>query len=103
MKLRVIVSALAIAGMPFVAQAGGDAAAGKERAAVCSSCHGANGKAMIPTYPNLAGQNAQYLELAMKAYKAGQRSGGQAAIMTGMAAPLSDTDIANLAAYFSSL
>jgi cytochrome c553 len=103
MKLRVIVSAIAIAAMPFVAQAGGDAAAGKARAAVCSSCHGVNGKAMIPTYPNLAGQNAQYLELSMKAYKTGQRTGGQAAIMAGMAAPLSDADIANLAAYFSSL
>lgn len=103
MKLRIIVSALAIMAMPFAASAAGDAAAGKARAAMCSSCHGANGKAMIPTYPNLAGQNAQYLELAMKAYKAGQRTGGQAAVMTGMAAPLSDADIANLAAYFSGL
>lgn len=103
MKLRIIVSALAIMAMPFAANAAGDAAAGKAKAAMCSSCHGANGKAMIPTYPNLAGQNAQYLEVAMKAYKAGQRTGGQAAIMTGMAAPLSDADIANLAAYFSGL
>ncbi len=103
MKLPIIISALAVLAMPFTASAAGDAAAGKARAAVCTSCHGANGKAMIPTYPNLAGQNSQYLELAMKAYKAGQRTGGQAAIMTGMAAPLSDTDIANLAAYYSSL
>lgn len=102
MKLRVLVSALVMAALPFAAQAG-DAAAGKAKAAVCTSCHGANGKAMIPTYPNLAGQNAQYLELAMKAYKTGQRTGGQAAIMAGMAAPLSDADIANLAAYYSSL
>ena len=57
----------------------------------------------FPTYPNLAGQNAAYIELAIKAYKSGQRSGGQAAIMQGMAAPLSDADISNLAAYFSSL
>lgn len=102
MKLRVLVSALVMAALPFAAQAG-DAAAGKAKAAVCTSCHGANGKAMIPTYPNLAGQNAQYLELAMKAYKTGQRTGGQAAIMAGMAAPLSDADIANLAAYYASM
>ncbi len=103
MKLRVIVSALAIAALPFAAQAAGDAAAGKAKAAVCSSCHGAAGKAMIPTYPNLAGQNQQYLVLAMKAYKNGERKGGQATVMAGMAAPLSDADIDNLAAYFSSL
>ncbi|MGH1370714.1 MAG: c-type cytochrome [Cellvibrionaceae bacterium] len=103
MKLSIVISALVVLAAPFTASAAGDAAAGKARAAVCTSCHGANGKAMIPTYPNLAGQNAQYLVSAMKAYKSGQRTGGQAAIMAGMAAPLSDADIANLAAYYSSL
>ncbi|MBR9909575.1 MAG: cytochrome c [Gammaproteobacteria bacterium] len=102
MNVRTLIAALVVAATPLFVQAG-DAAAGKAKAAVCTACHGADGKAMIPTYPNLAGQNAQYLELSMKAYKNGQRSGGQAAIMAGMAAPLSDTDIANLAAYFSSL
>jgi cytochrome c553 len=58
---------------------------------------------MIPTYPSLAGQNEQYIILALKAYKAGQRGGGQAAIMKGMSAGLSDADMANLAAYYSSL
>lgn len=103
MKLRVLMSAAMIAAMPFAVEAAGDAAAGKAKAAMCTSCHGASGKAMIPTYPHLAGQNAQYIELALKAYKSGQRSGGQAGIMAGMAAPLSDADIANLAAYFNSL
>lgn len=102
MKLRLWATAVAIACLPFAANAA-DIAAGKAKAAVCAACHGANGIAMIPTYPNLAGQNAGYLELALKSYKTGQRTGGQAAVMTGMAAPLSDTDIANLAAYFSSL
>jgi cytochrome c553 len=59
--------------------------------------------AQIPTYPNLAGQNEQYLVHALKAYKAKDRSGGQAAIMQGQAAALSDEDIANVAAYFASL
>ena len=80
-----------------------DIAAGKAKAAVCAACHGADGKAAIPTYPNLAGQNAPYLEMAIKAYKSGDRSGGQAAVMAGMSAPLSDDDIANLAAYYASL
>ncbi|AWB65977.1 hypothetical protein C2869_05765 [Saccharobesus litoralis] len=80
-----------------------DAAAGKAKAVMCAACHGADGKAQIPTYPNLAGQNEAYLVSAMNAYKKGERTGGQAAIMAGMAAPLSDADIANLAAYFASL
>jgi len=80
-----------------------DAEAGKAKAAVCAACHGQNGIAQIPTYPNLAGQNEQYLVSAIKAYKNKQRNGGQAAIMQGQAAALSDTDIANLAAYYASL
>jgi len=81
----------------------GDIAAGKAKSATCAACHGANGKASIPTYPNLAGQNAGYIEASLQAYKAGQRTSPQAAIMKGMAMPLSDADIKNLAAYYSSL
>ncbi len=81
----------------------GDADAGKQKAAVCTSCHGANGVAMIPTYPSLAGQNELYLVSALKAYKDGSRSGGQAVIMAAMAQGLSDADMANLAAYYYSL
>lgn len=102
MKLRLWVTTLAIACLPFAANAA-DISAGKAKAGVCAACHGANGIAMIPTYPNLAGQNAGYISAALNAYKSGQRTGGQAAIMAGMAAPLSDADIANLAAYYSSL
>lgn len=104
MKIAALtLAALAVLVTPISALAGGDAAAGKAKAAMCTACHGANGKAAIPTYPNLAGQNEQYLVLALKAYKAGQRTGGQAGIMTGMAAALSDADVANVSAYFSSL
>ena len=82
--------------------AAGDAAAGKGKAATCSGCHGLNGKAMVPTYPNLAGQNAAYLEGALKAYKTQERKGYQAAIMYGMAAMLSDQDIADISAFYAS-
>jgi len=102
MKLRTLLATVVIAAMPFAANAA-DVEAGKAKAGLCFGCHGANGKATNPTYPNLAGQNAAYLELALKAYKSGQRTGGQAAIMAGMAAPLSDADISNLAAFFNSL
>lgn len=99
---------LAIAGIMALTASGsalaaGDAAAGKAKAAVCAGCHGANGVSMVPMYPNLAGQKAMYLENALKAYKAGQRTGGTAAMMAPQAANLSDQDIADLAAYFSSL
>lgn len=81
----------------------GDAAAGKSKSAVCAACHGANGIATIPTYPNLAGQNKAYLISALKAYKSKQRNGGMAAVMQAQAAPLSDQDMENLAEYYSSL
>ena len=81
----------------------GDAAAGKAKSAVCAACHGAAGISAIPTYPNLAGQNEAYLVSSLKAYKAKQRSGGMAAVMQAQAAGLSDADIENLAAYYSSL
>jgi cytochrome c553 len=80
-----------------------DAEAGKAKAGVCAACHGQNGISQVPIYPNLAGQKEQYLVAALKAYKAGQRQGGQAPVMQGQATALSDEDIANLAAYYASL
>ncbi len=81
----------------------GDAAAGKAKAALCASCHGADGKAVMPAYPNLAGQNEAYLVSALTAYRNKDRNGGMAAIMQMQAASLSDDDINNIAAYFASL
>ncbi|MCB2427090.1 c-type cytochrome [Methylophaga pinxianii] len=89
--------------MSSISIAAGDVAKGKAKSAVCSTCHGAEGIAIMPTYPNLAGQNAEYLESALKAYRDKQRQGGMAGIMQMQAANLSDDDIANLAAYYSSL
>jgi len=81
----------------------GDVAAGEAKSAVCAACHGAKGKAQIPIYPHLAGQNAAYLVQALQAYKNKQRIGGQAVIMQGQAASLSEEDMENLAAYYASL
>jgi len=78
----------------------GDAAAGKTRAAACAACHGLNGIGTQPIYPNLAGQKAEYITQTLVGFKSGDRKN---AIMNAMAAPLSDSDIANLAAYYSSL
>ncbi|WP_070968479.1 c-type cytochrome [Vibrio sonorensis] len=81
----------------------GDAEAGKAKAAVCAACHGADGMATIPGYPHLKGQSEQYLVSSLKAYKNKERTGGLAAVMQAQAAMLSDADIANLAAFYSSL
>ncbi|CAG9200663.1 Cytochrome c4 [Paraburkholderia tropica] len=78
-----------------------DANAGKQRAAVCFACHNTNGMAQIPGVPNLAGQNSDYLEEALRAYRDGHTR--QNVIMNAMASPLSDGDIANISAYFSLL
>lgn len=83
--------------------AAGDAAAGKAKAGICASCHGVDGIALIPGYPNLKGQNEQYLVASMKAYQTNQRQGGLSAVMKVQADLLSDADIANLAAYYASL
>lgn len=80
-----------------------DIEAGKVKSAMCIGCHGMNGISMVPSYPNLAGQKADYLVSALKAYKSQERKGGQAAMMYGMVAALTDEDVANLAAYFASL
>lgn len=103
-KRSLLVSAALVAGLATsVGVQAGDAAAGKAKSAVCSACHGANGVAVIKTYPSLAGQNKEYLASALKAYRAKQRNGGMAVVMQAQAAALSDADIDNLSAYYSSL
>ena len=77
-----------------------DAAAGKAKAAACTVCHGPLGIAVAPDTPNLAGQPASYLSEQLKAYRGGTR---KHEIMSLMAKPLSDADIDNLAAWFSSV
>lgn len=85
------------------AWAEGDVEAGKAKSAVCAACHGANGISAVPIYPNLAGQKEAYLANVLTAYKSQERQGANAAVMWGLAASLSEQDIANLAAYYASL
>ena len=93
----VMVATFMLAG---VAQAGGDAAAGKAKSAVCAGCHGAAGISNNPVWPNLAGQKEAYLAKQLHAFKSGSRVDP---MMSSTAKGLSDADIDNLAAYFSSL
>jgi cytochrome c553 len=93
--LIMLLAILFFASTPAVA---GDAAAGKVKSAMCASCHGVNGISMSPLWPNLAGQKEQYLIKQIKAFRDGTR---QDPMMAPMVAALSDTDIENLAAYYS--
>jgi cytochrome c553 len=90
---------------------GGDkakAALGKAKAANCAACHsagglygtGAPGVSGIPTWPNLAGQNAEYLANTLKSYQDGNRTHP---VMTSIAKTLSDADIDHLSAYYASM
>ena len=79
--------------------AAGDAAAGKAAAEACAGCHGDTGVSSKPANPSLAGQDAQYLAGALRAYKDGSRSSDA---MKGLAASLEDAEVKNLAAYYAS-
>lgn len=85
--------------MQSAAIADGDAAAGKAKSATCAACHGADGNSVNPEWPKVAGQHASYIVLQLQAYKEGKR---QNALMSPMAMGLSDADMADLAAYYSS-
>lgn len=79
--------------------AGGDKAAGEAKAATCLGCHGPAGNSVNPEWPSLAGQHKQYITKQLNDFQAKVRDN---ALMAPMAAPLSEQDIANLAAYYSS-
>ncbi len=79
----------------------GNAEHGKQISTTCATCHGADGKALLPAYPNLGGQDAVYLYNSLVAFKQGATGPRNNPIMMGMAAPLSEQDMADLAAYYS--
>jgi cytochrome c553 len=97
--------ACAVGAKPAAAQIAADAlAAGREKYVQCASCHGADGRStVVPQYPKIGGQTAEYVVNALKAYRDGRRQGTYAAMMAAVAKQLSDADIANLAAYVESL
>lgn len=84
----------------ITAYAQGDAAAGKSKSAICAACHGGAGISFIPINPNLAGQVSGYIAKELGAFKSGERKNP---IMAGQVANLSEQDMADLDAYYSSL
>lgn len=75
-----------------------DDAAIREKAAVCTACHGPNGNSISPDYPILAGQSWRYIYIELKDFKEGRRSDPQ---MSPMAANLSRDDMIALGNYFA--
>lgn len=92
---------LALAGLVLSTPAvAADAAAGRQKAGACRTCHGIDGIAKIPIAPHIAGENQIYLETQLKAFRSGKR---EHEIMSVVAQSLSDEDIADLSAWYSSI
>ncbi len=94
---------LALSGLTFSGTALADGEAlykGKN----CFACHGADAKTPImPVYPKLAGQNADYALQQMKDIKSGARANGQSVAMKGIMAMVSDDEMKEIALWLSAL
>ncbi len=77
-----------------------DVGVGRQKALACSVCHGPVGLSVTPDAPHLAGQPAIYVAAQLRAYRSGAR---KHEVMAVLAKSLSDDDINNLAAWFSSI
>ena len=79
---------------------GGDAAAGKAKAAVCAACHGPVGVSVNPAWPSLAGQQPVYLAKQIRLFRDGERV---EPTMQPFVQNLTDQDVDDIAAYYASL
>ena len=99
-KIVIAVLAAAFVGLiPNLLLAQGDAAAGQAKSALCGSCHGVDGNSPLAMNPKLAGQSARYMVKQLQEFKSGAR---ESAIMASMVLSLSDQDMEDIAAWYSS-
>lgn len=77
----------------------GSVEAGQGKSAICASCHGVDGNSITPEWPSLAGQHETYIVRQLEAYRNGER---QDVGMQNFAAMLTEQDMHDIAAYFSS-
>ena len=102
-KILALLALATIAQVSLAADVAGNAQAGANKNSMCIGCHGIpDYKASFPevfNVPKISGQGAKYIEAALNAYKKGDRKNPS---MRGIAASLSDQDIADLAAYYAS-
>jgi cytochrome c553 len=105
--MKKLITALVVGVVSLNAVAGGNVASGEAlvKKYSCAACHGADfNKPIDPSYPKLAGQHPDYVAHALTAYKRGDGANGRNnPIMGGQVKPLSDKDIADIAAYLGSL
>ena len=92
----VALAVIAFSAPAFAAK--GNAEAGKAKAETCKACHGEAGTSVSPDFPKIGGQHADYLATALRHYKLGKRKNP---IMAGQVANLSEKDMLDLAAWFS--
>jgi cytochrome c553 len=98
MRLTVLTAFLVI-GIHVTAFAGGNATEGQTKSATCVACHGIDGNSVDPANPKLAGQHEDYIMRQLQLFRSGERVNP---VMDAMVTNLSDTDIADLGAYFAS-
>ncbi|QOZ06288.1 c-type cytochrome [Bradyrhizobium sp. CCBAU 51765] len=94
------IGALSLAALAFIPARAADNAAIKEKAAVCSGCHGENGISQTENVPSLAGQPDQFIQWQLVFFRAGSRKNEQ---MQPIVEEITNEDIRNFGAYFSSL
>ena len=93
------IAALVMFGAVSTVSAAGNPAAGQSKSAICVACHSVDGNSMVPTFPKIAGQHADYMVKQLHDFKSGGRSDPT---MLPMVAGLNDQDMADLAAYYAS-
>ncbi len=99
LKVLTVSLALALAMSSHSTAQSGDAEAGKQKSLTCVACHGADGNSLVAQFPKLAGQVPGYITQQLMSFKSGERA---SPIMSGIVGTLSEQDMANLDAYYSS-
>ena len=87
----------------LLAAGAGDAEVGRDKAAICVTCHGADGLSIGPNVPNLRGQKTEYFVNSLKSYQKRDRRDPLSVIMYPFADDLSEQDMQDIAAYYASL
>lgn len=98
---KLLISALTFIPVVAYANSPGNAELGKVKSPSCIFCHGQDGRATNPSYPNLNGQNELYLFNSMKDYQQGNRTGALAEMMKAQLSKLNEQDLRDIAAFYA--
>jgi len=97
-SILIALGGVLLAGSAFSQDVSGDRMAGRKLAGICRTCHGLEGKARIPIAPMIGGEPASYIAAQLTAFRSGER---EHEMMSVVAKSLTDTQIADLAAWYS--